>query len=164
MEQFVFGFLRIVDLEQNTTIRANMVDYLMKFFQNVCDYGWLQVKGAHQVLLSSMEEGIVTWANLKQCHKIRKSHLVHANKSTPVTKDTRPQTPSRSQTQTGNRKYTIPCEKYQTNTCGQPGDHHSTSVTHKHSCAYCLYWKKRFFNHGEFECTEKLKSKNGGKI
>ena len=76
MEQFVYGYLKIVELEKSALVRAHMIDYLTKFFQNVCDYGWTQVKGAHQVVLTSMEDGILTWENLKQCNKLRKSHLV----------------------------------------------------------------------------------------
>ena len=42
MEQFVLGFL-FVQLEASLIVRANMVEYLTEFFQNVCDQGWIQV-------------------------------------------------------------------------------------------------------------------------
>ena len=38
--QFVLGYLRSVQEEENPFIRANMVDYLTELFQNTCDFGW----------------------------------------------------------------------------------------------------------------------------
>ena len=60
VEQFVLGFLRSVQFESSPNIRANMEEYLRELMQNVCDQGWVQGKGAHSVVLSNMEDGIVT--------------------------------------------------------------------------------------------------------
>ena len=49
-----------------------MVEYLTKLFQNVCDFGWQAAKGAHLVVMTKMEDSLVTWADLKRVNKIRK--------------------------------------------------------------------------------------------
>ena len=58
--QFVLGFLCSVQEEVNPYIRSNMVDYLTELFQNVCDFGWQAAKGTHLVVMTKMEDGLVT--------------------------------------------------------------------------------------------------------
>ena len=58
--QFVLGFLRLVQEESNTLIRSNMVEYLTELLQDVCDMEWVSAKGAHLVVMSKIEEGLVT--------------------------------------------------------------------------------------------------------
>ena len=81
VEQFVLGFLRSVQFESSPNIRANMEEYLRELMQNVCDQGWVQGKGAHSVVLSNMEDGIVTWHDLKNEKKIRKIIFWHLRPS-----------------------------------------------------------------------------------
>ena len=72
---FVLGFLRSVQEETNTLIRRNMVKYLTELFQDVCDMGWVSAKGAYLVVMSKMEEGLVTWQHLKKVNKIMKTYV-----------------------------------------------------------------------------------------
>ena len=71
--QFVLGFLHLVQEESDPFIRCNMVEYLTELFQNVCDFGWQSAKGAHLVVMTKMEEGLASWADLKKINKIRKN-------------------------------------------------------------------------------------------
>ena len=64
--QFTLGFLRSVQEEENPFIRSNIVEYLTKLFQNICDFGWQAAKGAHLVVMAKMEEGLVTWSDLRK--------------------------------------------------------------------------------------------------
>ena len=64
--QFVLGYLRAVQEEPSTLIRSNMIEYLTDLFQDVCDMGWQSAKGAHLVVMSKMEDGMVTWSDLKK--------------------------------------------------------------------------------------------------
>ena len=128
---------RFLTVSLSPYIRANMVSYLTALLQNTCDYDWTQVKGAHQVLLSNIEEGIVNWSDLKRCHKIRKECLlaaVNGSVSSNVVTSV----------------FTIPCKEYQQDKCSYQKTHQAGSVTHKHACAYCLYTHYRWYNHGEF--------------
>ena len=47
-----------------------MIECLTDLFQDVCDMGWQSAKGAHLSVMSKMEDGLVTWADLKKISKI----------------------------------------------------------------------------------------------
>ena len=64
--QFVLGFLRSVQEESDMYVRSNMIEYLTELFQNVCDHSWQAAKGAHLVVKTKMEEGLITWNDLKK--------------------------------------------------------------------------------------------------
>ena len=73
--QFVLGFLRSVQEENNMYIGANMIEYLTELFQNACDHSWQAAKSAHLVVMTKMEEGRITWNDLKKVNKVRKKHV-----------------------------------------------------------------------------------------
>ena len=66
--KFVFGFLRSVQEEQD----PYLVEYINQLFQNVCDRSWQAAKGAHLVVMTKMEEGLITWGDLQKVDKVRK--------------------------------------------------------------------------------------------
>ena len=70
--QFVLGFLRSVQEEQGIYIKGNMIEYLTELFQNVCDHNLQAAKGAHLVVMTKMEEGLITWGDLKKVNKVKK--------------------------------------------------------------------------------------------
>ena len=73
--QFVLGFLGSVQEEQDSYIKGNMIEYLTELFQNVCDQCWQADKGAHLVVMTKMEEGLITWGDLKKVNKVRKTYV-----------------------------------------------------------------------------------------
>ena len=73
--QFILGFLRSVQEEQDVHIKGNMIEYLTELFQNVCDHSWQAAKGAHLVVMTKMEEGLVAWSDLKKVNKVRKTYV-----------------------------------------------------------------------------------------
>ena len=107
--QFVLGFLRSVQEETDPFIRCNMIEYLTELFQNVCDFGWQAAKGAHLVVMTKMEEGLVAWADLKKVNKIRKTYV----------RATGGQNTNSDNNNTGNPKRrprkpsSMPCKEYQ---------------------------------------------------
>ena len=72
--QWLLGFLRIRQEEQDPAIRENMVEYLTELLQDACDFSWDAAKGAHSVLLHKMQDGVLSWDNLEEVHKIRKCY------------------------------------------------------------------------------------------
>ena len=74
MSQWMLGFLCIQQEEQNITIKENMSDYLVELLQDVCDFGWESAKGAHSVILHCMADGVVSWQNIKEIHKLCKCY------------------------------------------------------------------------------------------
>ena len=53
-----------------------MSDYVTELLQDACDYGWDSAKGAHSVLLHRMQDGVVTWHNVKEIHKLGNVMLI----------------------------------------------------------------------------------------
>ena len=47
--------------EPNTLICSNMIEDLTELFQDVCDIGWQSAKGTHLMVMSKMEDGLITW-------------------------------------------------------------------------------------------------------
>ena len=72
--QWMLGFLKIHQEEQDATIRENMVEYLTELLQDACNYSWESAKGAHNVLLHWMQGDVVNWSNLKEVNKILKQY------------------------------------------------------------------------------------------
>ena len=64
--QFVLGFLRSVQEDQDPYLRSNIVEYLTELFQNACDHSWQVAKGAHLVVMTKMKEGLITWGALEE--------------------------------------------------------------------------------------------------
>ena len=144
--QWMLGFLRICQEEQDATIRENMVEYLTELLQDTCDYSWESAKGAHSVLLHRMQDGVVNWSNLKEVNKIRKRYA---------------QTSSAHQGVVGERsKITkvVPCFKYNKGSCPRNSDHEWQNMLLKHSCQHCFSTFNRHEMHTKKECTKAPKN------
>ena len=133
--QFVLGFLRSVQEESDMYVRSNMIEYLTELFQNVCDHSWQAAKGAHLVVMTKMEEGLITWNDLKKVNKVRKTYVNSNNSSHSSQGDNS----NSNHNKKGNRKpSSVPCKDYNDGRCSRTGDHDQGLITHKHVCAYCL--------------------------
>ena len=144
--QWMLGFLRIHQEEQDATIRENMVEYLTELLQDACDYSWESAKGAHSVLLHCMQDGVVNWSNLKEVNKIRKRYA---------------QTSAAHQGAVGERsKITkvVPCFKYNKGSCPCNTDHEWQNMLLKHSCQHCFSTFNRHEMHTKKECTKAPKN------
>ena len=69
--QWLLGFLRIRQEEQDPTVRENMIDYLTELTQDACDFTWEAAIGARAVLMHRMNNGVISWSNLTEIHKLR---------------------------------------------------------------------------------------------
>ena len=154
-QQFILGFLRSIMIEKSPTLRANMLAYLTELCQNICDNGFQQSKGAHHVVLSQMEDGLLTWGQLKKCHKVRKTYLCSnmAQRGTTEVDNTGHNSGKK-------RTASVPCRDYQSGRCRHTDEHDKGSVTYKHICAYCLYTTSRLNHHQEQHCLKKKQSQN----
>ena len=81
--QFTLGYLRSVQEEVDPLIQNNMYEHLTELYQDICDIGWPQAKGAQLVILSKMEDGLLDWTDLAKLEKIRKTYI-RATPSTTV--------------------------------------------------------------------------------
>ena len=146
--QWLLGFLRIREEERDPIVKENMISYLTELSQDACDYSWEAAKGAHSVLLHRMADGVVTWDNLKEVHKIRKrfaqttGHQGHTDRSRNLNP--------------------VPCTQYNKGNCSQQGEHEFKGLLLKHCCQHCHQQTGRFERHSRKECWKLTKetSKN----
>ena len=135
-----------------------MIEYLTDLFQDVCDMGWQSAKGAHLVVMSKMEDSLVTWADLKKVSKIRKTYV---RSSLGAVNTNNADQHTGSVPRKGFRKSsTIPCKEFNEGRCTKTFDHDVGLITHRHICAFCLYTLNKQYNHAESNCNKK-KVKNG---
>ena len=156
--QFVLGFLRSVQEEQDVHIKGNMIEYLTELFQNVCDHSWQAAKGAHLVVMTKMEEGLVTWSDLKKVNKVRKTYV----RATSNPSSSQVENNSNSNKKGSRKPSSIPCKEYNEGRCQKPTDHDQGLITHKHVCAYCMYTYSRLYNHSEAQCNNKRRKNTNG--
>ena len=145
--QWLIGFMRIRQEEQDPVIKENMSDYVTELLQDACDYGWDSAKGAHSVLLHRMQDGVVTWHNVKEIHKIRKryAHTV-VNSSVSDKKVLK----------------IVPCLKYNKGQCSRSSDHEWQNMLLKHMCTHCHNVLNKTEGHPRKDCWKapKDQSKN----
>ena len=156
--QFVLGFLRSVQEEQDPYLRSNMVEYLTELFQNACDHSWQAAKGDHLVVMTKMEEGLITWGDLKEVNKVRKTYVKASSNFNPG---------DNNNNNTNSRKVpkkpsSVPCREYNEGRCNRTIDHDIGLITHKHVCAYCMYTLSRLYNHPESQCNNKRRKAGNG--
>ena len=149
--QFTLGYLRALQEETDTLTRANMLEHLTELYQDICDIGWQQAKGAQFVIYSKMEDGILTWADLDKLEKIRKTYIRAGTVSTHS---------DFNSNYRKTKKSSIPCRDYNEGRCTKQQDHDIGVITHRHICAFCLYSNNKQYNHPESLCMKK-KAKNG---
>ena len=73
--QWVAGLTKILGNEKDPSVCSNMSEYLGNLFQDVVDMGFTAAKGCHAVILSQMEEGNLTWAELPKIDSIRRNYV-----------------------------------------------------------------------------------------
>ena len=138
MAQWMLGFLRIQQEDQNHVIKENMSLYLVKLLQDTCDFGWDSAKGAHSVLLHLMQDGVLDWTNLKEIKKIRKRFA-----------QTNPQ-PNHSDRARSTKQ--VSCNSFNKGTCNRQGDHEWQNMLLRYVCSYCLSQNNQAFPHARKDC------------
>ena len=135
--QWLLGFLRIRQEEQDPAVRENMIDYLTELTQDACDFTWEAAKGAHAVLMHRMNDGVISWSNLAEIHKLRAryaqttaSHSVQEKKTLKV----------------------VPCLQYNKGTYQRTGDHEWKNLLLKHMCQFCFNNGGKVENHPKKDC------------
>ena len=138
LPQWLLGFLRIRQEEQDPQIKENMIEYLTELAQDACDYSWDAAKGAHSILLHRMGDGVLNWANLKDIQKIRKRYAQTTSAQSG---------PDKSKS-----LKVLPCIQYNKGMCNRPSKHEWKNMLLKHMCQYCFTQNNRVESHTKKDC------------
>ncbi len=146
VEQFVYGYLKVIAKEKDAAVKAAMMSHLEELMLDTNQYGWPQTRAFHAVILGEMERGSLDWLDKDgfAYNRLRKGYV-----TSPVT---RSQTQPRTQTQAA--KIEI-CSDYNSGECPSEKSHDGL----KHACRFCYLKSRRTYKHPESECRNK-KSKN----
>ena len=72
--QWTAGITAIAAEEKNPVVQRNMFTYMASIRQDVCDFGFKSCLGAHALILSNLEDQILTWDDLPSIQKVRKNY------------------------------------------------------------------------------------------
>ena len=149
VQEFVFGFMHMVDQQDAKLDRAVMWTILKGIVEDATEFPWDNVKNFYWILASHVENDRMGWADHDQIQRLR---VKHAQKhDIPAKKQPEQQTSAEK------LRY---CGPYQRGACQERGDH----AGQKHMCAFCYRAKGTAFPHPEVECRRKSSeeaSKNG---
>ena len=149
VQEFVFGYMLMVDQRDSKLVRAVMWNVLREFVEDATEYPWHNVKNLYWILASHVENERMEWSDDVEIHKLRVKHAQKHDASTTK----QPVQP----TQPEKLRY---CGLYQKGTCQEKGDH----AGQNHMCAFCYRAKGTAYPHPELECrckTSEEASKNG---
>ena len=139
-EEFVLGYLRMLDDPASKFDRKIMLCLLKDVLEDAVDFGWDRARNFYQFLGWEVEKGRLKWSDTQQILKYR---LTHSRIVLPVVpeKTPRPNPPAKIKS----------CTPYQTGACDQTTDHGG----YRHVCDFCLRVRSVTHQHPEKDCRSK---------
>ena len=147
-EEFVLGFLRMLDDTQNDFDNKRMLELLRDVMEDAVDFGWDRARSFYGMIGLGVEHRRLRWSDKEHILKLR---LTHSRTVLPPPSTPKPQKQSNPTTKIKT------CAPFQKGSCDQTGDHNNF----KHACDYCLRVRGLVFPHPEGEC--RTKKYNGAK-
>ena len=186
IDDFVFGFLSMLDQPRNNLDPAIMLPILKNLMQDSRDFSWKKAKDFYRDLAVEVEQGHLKWSDTAQINMLRMTEcrtlkpadlasiqgfasapVAHSNGNSNATDvqgtNANVSKPRSSQSPRPPPRPapadTQPCVPYQSRSCAQKGNHGEFS----HVCAYCMRVKKILCSHAEVDCIRKFTdgTKNG---
>ena len=145
VEEFVFGFLAMLKVQENKMDLLCMLQILQDLMQDTMEFSWANALTFYEQVGLEVEWGTLKWTDEERIKHLR---FTYARTSFPSKKDNREQAKTALVPAGPNTKCCIP---YQTHACAQDKDHHPFV----HACAYCLRVKSAICRHPESECYRK---------
>ena len=154
VEEFVFGFLSMIDSPKCKWDYRVMTQILKHMMQDTMDFSWANVLNFYQMAGLEVEYGTIEWSDSDVIREIRSTY---ARTVFPVKKENKEQQQQRPAPQTAPSNMKT-CVAFQKATCEHDKDH----PPYTHACAYCHKTKSLICRHNESDCYRKINdSKNG---
>ena len=74
LTQFVQEFVKNIFEESDKKCRDRMLAYLGEIMEDATDFGWVNTKASHAVMLCVMERGSLTWFDSERIDRLRHAH------------------------------------------------------------------------------------------
>ena len=153
VEEFVFGFLNMIEMPGNDMDFRRMLNILRDPMQDAMEFSWPSARRFYETVGLQVEWGTLKWTNTERINHLR---LTYARTIFPARKDDNDTPkPSLLPAPPGTKC----CLPYQRHACEQDKDH----APYVHACAYCLKAKSAICRHPENDCYRKTNdtAKNG---
>ena len=146
IEEFVYGFLVMLDAHRGDWDREVMLGILKMIMQDTMDFTWAGALGFYQLFGVDVEHGIRRWDNLEDVRDMRMMHSRTVLPKKEDAKETVKVGPKKGATQ--NLRC---CALYQRKACEQSRDHQPFT----HACSYCARNTGVAYRHPEDDCFRK---------
>ena len=153
LEEFVYGFLKMVTAPKNKFDKDRMIAMLTDIMQDTMEFSWHSARNFYEKVGINIESGMLGWTDDVAIERLR---MQYARTVFPTTKESKDYNKPPLLQAPPNTKVCVP---YQQRSCEQERDHNSFV----HACAYCLKTKSAICRHPETDCYRKTNdiSKNG---
>ena len=153
VEEFVFGFLNMIEMPGNDMDFRRMLNILRDLMQDAMEFSWPNARRFYETVGLQVEWGTLKWTDEERINHLR---FTYARTNFPARKDDNDAAkPSLLPAPPGTKC----CVPYQRHACEQDKDH----APFVHACAYCLKTKSAICRHPENDCYRKTNdaAKNG---
>ena len=153
VEEFVFGFLNMIEMPGNDMDFRGMLRILRNLMQDAMEFSWPNARRFYETVGLQVEWGTLKWSDQERINHLR---MTYARTNFPARKDEiEAPKPSLLPAPPGTKC----CLPYQRHACEQDKDH----PPYVHACAYCLKTKTAICRHPENDCYRKTNdaAKNG---
>ena len=155
VEEFVYGFIKMLRAPNNKLDLLGMIDILSMIMQDTVDFSWNNARRFYEKVGLDVEKAGLAWTDMNRINGMR---LVYSRTIFPEVKD------NKDSGKTGNKSAQAPvrcCALFQRHACENQRDH----FPFKHICAHCYKVCNGTFRHAETDCfrkaTETTKNEQG---
>ena len=151
VEEFVFGFIKMIRAPRNKMDSETMIDILLMLMQDTIDFSWKNALNFYEMLGLDVENGDVAWSDNAAITSMRMTYsrtVFPDKKEAKEGKET-----SRPQPRAAPAGMRC-CAPYQTRSCENTRDHHPFT----HACSYCHRKSAILARHAEDDCFKKIAS------
>ena len=154
IEEFVYGFLCMIDSAKCKWDYRVMTQILKNLMLDTMDFTWNNALNFYQIAGIEVEQGTTKW---EDAERIRELHMTYSRTVFPAKRESKETQPQKSTPQSAPAGMKA-CVAYQKSTCEHDKDHPPFT----HACAYCHRTKSLLCRHSETACFRKSNdSKNG---
>ena len=146
VDEFVFGFLEMLDSPKFKWDREMMLKIFKMLMQDSMDFAWENARGFYGLLGVDVESGVKEWTDTEA---IRDMRMLHSRIVLPEKKETKEV--KKGGAQRNNRQNLRCCALYQKKACEQGRDHPPFT----HACSYCTQVTGMSYRHPEVDCFRK---------
>ena len=149
VEEFVYGFLEMLDAPKCSMDQQKMRDLLKMIMRDAMDFSWSNALRFYRMVGWAVEKGALKWSDSE---KISDMRMTFSRANFPEKKEVK-ETPKTTNTNTKTAPSGMRCcATYQRRSCEQNRDHHPFT----HACSHCFKTCNMLFRHPEADCIRKL--------